>query len=92
MSVHRSAKHLYVQAIDDVQARTLVSFSSLDKKFREANPKAAKVAIAEKMGAFFAGQLKEKGIEKIAFDRGGCKYHGRLKALADSLRKAGIQF
>ena len=89
--VHRSLKNIYVQVIDDSKAHTLYSFSTQDKAFKKGG-KAPKVKQSEKLGAFFAGQLKEKGIKKIAFDRSGYKYHGRVKALADSLRQAGIEF
>ncbi len=92
LSVHRSAKNLYVQVVDDTKAATLLSFSTLDKVFAKSAGKAKKVGLAEKMGQFFAARLKEKGIQKIAFDRAGYQYHGRVKALADSLRQAGIQF
>ena len=90
--VHRSSKNLYVQVVDDVKASTLYSFSTRDKSFEKEKPKAGKVQAAEKLGQFFAGRLKEKGIQKVAFDRGGYKYHGRIKALADSLRQGGIEF
>lgn len=92
LSVHRSARNLYVQVIDDTAARTLYSFSTADKTFLKEKPKSGKVQAAEKLGQFFAKNLKEKGIQKIAFDRGGYQYHGRVKALAESLRQAGIQF
>lgn len=92
LSVHRSAKNIYVQVIDDTQGKTLYSFSSQDKAFSKEKPKAGKVTAAKKLGQFFSKNLKEKGIEKVAFDRSGYKYHGRIKALADSLREAGIQF
>lgn len=92
LAVHRSAKNIYVQVIDDTKAHTLYSFSTADKKFSEVAPKKGKVAKAEKLGEFFAKDLKEKGIQKVAFDRGGYLYHGRIKALADSLRKNGIDF
>ena len=90
--VHRSAKNLYAQVVDDTRSHTLFSFSTADKKFMEIAPKNGKVQKAEKLGTFFAGRLKEKGILKIAFDRGGYQYHGRIKALAESLRQAGIEF
>lgn len=90
--VHRSLKNLYVQVIDDSNAHTLCAFSTADKNFSKTISKASKTQRAEKMGQFFASQLKEKGIKKIAFDRGGYKYHGRVKALAESLRQAGIEF
>ncbi len=89
--VHRSLKNLYVQIIDDAKSHTLCSFSTNMKNFLASAPK-AKVEKAEKLGQFFAEQMKEKGIKKVAFDRGGYAYHGRIKALADSLRKAGIEF
>jgi large subunit ribosomal protein L18 len=92
LSVHRSSKHLYIQLIDDFSEKTVFAFSSKDKEFSKAAPKSKKVLIAEKMGDFFGPRIKEKGINQIAFDRGGYRYHGRVKALADSLRKAGIQF
>lgn len=92
LTVHRSAKNIYVQAIDDTANRTLFSFSTLDKDFSKVKPKKGKVTQAEKLGAHFGKALKDKGISKIAFDRGGYLYHGRVKALAESLRQAGIQF
>ncbi len=91
LAVHRSIKNIYVQAIDDVAAKTLAAFSTLDKEFLKVKPQKGKISASEKMGQFFADRLKEKGIKKVAFDRGGYKYHGRVKALADSLRQAGIE-
>lgn len=90
--VRRSLKNLYVQVIDDSQAKTLCAFSTADKSFVKSASKSNKTQRAEKMGQAFASQLKEKGIKKIAFDRGGYQYHGRVKALAESLRQAGIEF
>ena len=90
--VRRSLKNMMVQVIDDTKAHTICSFSTTDKAFSKTIEKATKTERAEKLGAFFAPKLKEKGIKKIAFDRGGYQYHGRVKALADSLRKAGIEF
>ena len=90
--VHRSAKNLYVQVIDDTKSHTLYSFTTMDKNFSKQAPKSGKVQKASKLGQFFASQMKEKGIQKVAFDRGGYKYHGLVKALADSLRESGIQF
>ena len=92
LAVHRSAKNIYVQVIDDVSSKTLISFSTLDKDFAKTAPKKGKVQKSEKLGQFFAQRLKDKGIKKIAFDRGGYLYHGRVKALAESLRQAGIEF
>lgn len=92
LTVHRSLKNIYVQVVDDMESKTLLSFSTADKDFLTQKPKQGKVSAAEKLGEFFGQRLKEKGIHKIAFDRGGYLYHGRIKALADSLRKAGIEF
>jgi large subunit ribosomal protein L18 len=90
--VHRSLNNLYVQVIDDTKGHTLYSFSTQSKDFTKGNQKGGNVKAAEKLGQVFADQLKQKGIKKIAFDRGGYQYHGRIKALADSLRQAGIEF
>ncbi len=92
MVVHRSARNLFVQVVDDTSSRTLFSFSTQDKSFLKVKPQNGKVTAAEKLGEFFAPKLKEKGIQKVAFDRGGYLYHGRIRALADSLRKGGIEF
>ncbi len=90
LAVHRSSKNIYVQVVDDVNAKTLISFSTMDKSFPQA--KAAKVKKSETLGQVFAAKLKEKGINKIAFDRGGYPYHGRIKAFADAAREAGLEF
>jgi len=92
VAVHRSLKHLFVQAIDDIAQKTLASLSSLDKEFVKVAPKKGKTTAAEQMGGLFASLLKKKGIQKISFDRGGYLYHGRVKALAEAIRKNGIQF
>ena len=91
VTVHRSSKNLFVQVVDDTVSRTLCSFSTLDKAIR-SEKKANKTQLAQKLGEQAAAQLKTKGIQKIAFDRGGYQYHGRIKALADSMRQGGIQF
>lgn len=90
--VHRSLKNIFVQAIDDVAQKTLASLSSLDEKVAKAASKKGKIHVSEQLGELFAEQLKKKGIEKISFDRGGYLYHGRVKALAEAIRKGGIQF
>ena len=92
LAVHRSLNNLYVQVVDDIKATTILSFSTLDKDFSQKNGKGTKTEKSKNLGKFFAARLKEKGVTKIAFDRGGYQYHGRIKALADSLREAGIQF
>ncbi|MBI3316830.1 MAG: 50S ribosomal protein L18 [Candidatus Omnitrophica bacterium] len=92
LSVHRSLKNLYCQVINDEKSKTLFSFSTQDKGFVKSAGKLSKQNAAAKLGKFFAAQLKEKGIRKIAFDRGGLIYHGRIKAVAESLRQEGIEF
>lgn len=92
MAVHRSARNLYVQVVDDTQARTLFSFSTRDRDFLSVKPEKGKTSAAEKLGEVYASRLKEKGIQKLVFDRGGYPYHGRVRALAESLRKAGLEF
>ena len=74
-----------------MSSKTVFSFSSLDKSFKQ-KAKGNKVNIAQKLGEFYGPKLKEKGVQKVAFDRGGYRYHGRVKALADALRKSGIEF
>jgi large subunit ribosomal protein L18 len=90
--VHRSLKNIFVQAIDDVSQKTLASLSSLDKEVAKAAPAKGKIPVSEQLGKVFAEQLKKKSIQKISFDRGGYLYHGRVKALAEAIRKNGIQF
>lgn len=90
--VHRSLKNIFVQAIDDVAQKTLASLSSLNEEVAKAASKKGKISASEQLGKVFADQLKKKGIQKISFDRGGYLYHGRVKALAEAIRKNGIQF
>ena len=92
LAVFRSGKHLYAQVIDDFQAKTLFFFSTTNEKFRKASQKGATVGAAKKLGELFGPELVTKGIQKIVFDRGGYKYHGRVKALAEALRAAGVKF
>ncbi|HNX67948.1 MAG TPA: 50S ribosomal protein L18 [Candidatus Omnitrophota bacterium] len=92
VAVHRSLNNIFVQAIDDGAQKTLASFSSRDKDFLKVAPKKGKTTIAQELGKLFAEELKKKGIVKIAFDRGGYLYHGRVKALAEAIRQNGIQF
>lgn len=91
LAVHRSLKELYVQVIDDTKSQTLLSFSTQNKAF-VIEAKGTKTEKAKKLGQFFSKRLLEKGIGKIAFDRGGYQYHGRIKALADALREGGLEF
>ncbi|HOW58538.1 MAG TPA: 50S ribosomal protein L18 [Candidatus Omnitrophota bacterium] len=92
VAVHRSLKNICVQAIDDIAQKTIASFSSLDKEFLKTAPQKGKITVAEQLGKSFAEALKKKNVQKIAFDRGGYLYHGRVKALAEAMRKNGIQF
>jgi large subunit ribosomal protein L18 len=90
--VRRSLKHFYIQAIDDIKAVTLASASTLIEEFKKSETGAKKVESAKRLGSFFAERLKQKGIRKVAFDRAGYQYHGRVKALAEAMREAGIEF
>ena len=93
LSVFRSGKHIYAQVIDDYAGRTLASASSTSDEVRGTELKnGGNVAAAEKVGAVIAERAKAAGVTKVAFDRGGRKYHGRIKALADAAREAGLQF
>ncbi len=89
LAVFRSVAHIYAQVIDDPQGATLVSASSVDKA---AKINGGNVAAAKAIGKLVAERAKEKGIKKVVFDRGGYLYHGRVKALADAAREAGLEF
>jgi large subunit ribosomal protein L18 len=90
LCVFRSVKHIYAQVIDDSQGRTLVSASSADKDASLAG--GGNVASAKTVGRLVAERAKAKGILKVVFDRGGYLYHGRVKALAEAARVAGLEF
>lgn len=92
LSVHRSNKHLHVQIIDDATGVTLVAASTVDKDIRSKLKSTSNTAAAEAVGELIAKRAKEKKVSKVAFDRGGYLYHGRIKALADAARKAGLDF
>lgn len=89
--VFRSLKNIYAQIIDDRQGHTLVAMSSISKEL-ELDPKAKKTETSFKVGQKLGEIALAKGITKVAFDRGGYLYHGRVKALADGARKAGLEF
>lgn len=89
LSVYRSNAQISVQVIDDIAGKTLASASSLSKEFAG---KMTKIEQAEKIGAFIAEKAKAAGIENVVFDRNGYLYHGRVKALADAARNAGLKF
>lgn len=90
-SVFRSGRHIYAQIIDDSQGKTLCSASTLDKNFRGME-KGASCSVSAKVGAMIAGRAAEIGVKEVVFDRGGYSYHGRVKALADGAREAGLVF
>ena len=92
LTIYKSLKRIYVQAVDDTQGVTLASASSLEKDLRASLQNGANIEAAKAVGASIAARLKEKGITSVVFDRNGYVYHGRVKALADSAREAGLQF
>ena len=91
LSVHRSSKHIYAQVIDDAEGRTLAAASSLEKGDGAPN-KGSDKAAAVAVGKLLAERAKAAGVEAVVFDRGGFVFHGRVKALADAAREAGLQF
>lgn len=90
LAVYRSTKHIYVQVIDDSEGKTLAAASSAEKNTSVAN--GGNVAGAKDLGKLIADRAKDKGITKVVFDRGGFLYHGRIKALAEAAREAGLEF
>ena len=88
--VSRSTRHIYVQIVDDATARTLVSASTLDEGIRGGD--GDKKAMAAAVGKLVAERAKAAGIDKVVFDRGGHRYHGRVAALADAARESGLEF
>jgi large subunit ribosomal protein L18 len=92
LSVYRSLGHIYVQVIDDHSGKTLVSASSLDSETKKNLKGGGNIAAAKVIGKAIADRAKSAGISKVVFDRGGYKYHGRVKALADAAREAGLKF
>lgn len=92
LSVFRSLKHIYAQAIDDASGRTIVAASTLDKEIRGKLKNSGNKGAAAEVGKLIGQRLLNKGLTQIVFDRSGYKYHGRVKALADGLRSTGIKF
>src|SRR3954468_17358196 len=93
LSVFRSSKHIYAQLIDDMVGKTLASVGSSNAEVRGADLKnGGNVAAAKVIGKAIAERAKSLGITKVAFDRAGRRYHGRVKALADAAREGGLQF
>jgi large subunit ribosomal protein L18 len=91
LNVYRSLNHIYVQVIDDLKGVTLVSANTAEGK-KESRTSGGNLAAAKAVGKSIAERAKAEGITKIVFDRGGYIYHGRVKALADAAREAGLQF
>jgi large subunit ribosomal protein L18 len=92
LSVHKTAQHIYAQVFSADNNRVIVSASSLEKSFRKAQSTGGNVEAAVIIGKLVAERALEAGVESVAFDRGGYKYHGRIKALADAAREAGMHF
>lgn len=88
LNVYRSLNQIYAQVIDDAAGTTLVSASSLSAKLKTGG----NIAAAKEVGKLIAEKAQEKGVKKVVFDRGGYLYHGRIKALADAAREAGLEF
>ncbi len=92
LAVFRSARHIYAQIIDDDRGVTIASFSSLSPEIKAKKAELeGKKAVAKEVGRLLAERAREKGIDKVSFDRGGYMYHGRVQALADGVRDAGIK-
>lgn len=92
LSVFRSPKHIYAQIIDDGHGTTLISASSLDREVQQNPDSKPKKSVSELVGTLVAKRAGERGIKSVVFDRGGYKYHGRVKALANMARKGGLKF
>jgi len=92
LSIFRSLHHVYAQIIDDATGKTLVAASTREKALAEGLKSNSSSSAAEKVGKTIAERAKAKGISAVIFDRGGYKYHGRIKALADAARGAGLEF
>ena len=92
LCVYRSLGHIYAQVIDDRAGKTLVSASSVDGETKKNLKGGGNIAAAKVIGKAVAERAKAAGVQKVVFDRGGYKYHGRVKALADAAREAGLQF
>ncbi len=92
LNVFRSLKHIYAQLIDDENGQTLAAASTVEPGYREGGKTGGNIDAAKAVGALVAQRAQEKGISRVVFDRGGWQYHGRVKALADAAREAGLQF
>ena len=92
LAVFRSLRYIYAQVIDDTTGRTLAAASSADAIKEAGGPITPKIKVSTVVGRLVAERAMAEGITEVVFDRGGCKYHGRVKALAEATREAGLQF
>ncbi len=92
LSVFRSGKHIYAQLIDDLGGKTLAAASSLEKTMSEKLKTGADTDAAAEVGRLIASRAKDAGVDAVIFDRGGYRYHGRVKALAEAARETGLNF
>jgi len=92
LSVFRSGQHIYAQVIDDRKGATLAAASSLEKEMRERLGKGSDVKAASAVGKLIAERARAAGVKDVVFDRGGYRYHGRIKALAEAAREGGLSF
>ncbi|MEW9670177.1 50S ribosomal protein L18 [Ammoniphilus sp. 3BR4] len=92
LNVYRSSKHIYAQVIDDASGVTLASASTMDPELKGAVGHGGNADAAQKVGELVAKRATEKGVTEVVFDRGGYLYHGRVKALAEAAREAGLKF
>ena len=92
LTVHRTPRHIYAQVFDTSGSRVLASASTLDKNLRDSIAKSGNKDAAAIVGKAIAERAQQAGVTKVAFDRSGFKYHGRVRALADAAREAGLQF
>jgi large subunit ribosomal protein L18 len=92
LAVYRSLQHIYAQVIDDDRHHTLAAASTVEAEVAKAGSELSKTEIAGRVGSLIAQRAMEQGVKAVVFDRGGFKYHGRVRALADEARKAGLAF
>lgn len=92
LSVYKSSKHIYAQIIDDFAGRTLAAASTLTEEFKGKKVKSSTLEAAKIVGNLLAEKAQQAGLKKVVFDRGGNKYHGRIKTLAEGAREKGLEF
>lgn len=92
LNVYKSNSNIYAQIIDDTEGKTLVQASSIDKELKETLKNGGNMEAAKAVGSLIGKRAKEKGIEKVVFDRSGYLYHGKIKELGDAAREAGLEF